>query len=83
MSFYFAFNGKSREKLHQLADRQKSYSYVPPAAIAFVKEAIDEFPDGTFLKVVAQGHKAQTYSPLTSTIAATMTIEVAPLFESE
>jgi hypothetical protein len=83
LSFYFAFNGNSRDKLHELAARQADYPHVPAAAIAFVQEGIDTFPDGTMLQVVAHGHKAHVSHPPQTMAPAKMDISVTPVVLSE
>lgn len=83
MSFYFAFNGNNRAKLHELVTRQADYPHVPTSAIAFVQECIDTYPDGTMLQVVAKGHKADVTYHLPHTVPAGMEVSVTPLFLTE
>lgn len=83
MSFYFAFSANSRTKLHELADRQTAYPHVPAAAVAFVRESIDAFPDGTIIQVTAHGHKAQVAHHPETSGPAKMEITVTPIFLTE
>ena len=79
MNFGFAFNANSRAKLHDLAERHRGHSNVPGSAVDFIRESIDVFPDGTMVRVEAQGHKAQLTPELEHLAAATVTITVMPI----
>lgn len=79
MGFFYTFEGDTRAQLLAANKKHEENPQVPYAALAFVHDAVTKYPDGTRLKVTAEGIAPSLCTIKGTPLSATMTINITPL----